>query len=85
MVRKEARLVANNIFSDNKGRGSTTTSENSMSGVTYGLGELDESLPTILAVTKPTNNHVVVISGVLYGPFALPFVWSRPPKEIQLA
>lgn len=56
-----------------------------MRGVTYGLGELDESLPTILAVTKPTNNHVVVISGVLYGPFALPFVWSRPPKEIQLA
>lgn len=82
-MRKDARLVSNN--SDNKGKDSTTTCGNSVSVVTYALGEFDETIPTILAVKKPTNNHVAAIIRVLYGPFALPFMWPRPPQEVQLA
>lgn len=82
-MRKDARLVANN--SDDKGIGSTTSCGNSVSEVTYGLGEVNEAIPTILAVKKPTDNYVAVIIRVRYGPFALPFMWPRPPQEVQLA
>ena len=55
-----------------------------LSGVTYGLCGFNETIPTILNVMKPSNNHVAVIIRVLYGPFALPFMWPRPPQEVQL-
>lgn len=48
------------------------------------LMRINETIPTILTVLKSSNNHVAAIIRVLYDPFALPFMWPRPPQEIQL-